>query len=150
MNLYVGLSMLVVFSGTVFGSVPMNEGEMFSFADIESMLWYLAGIGAVIMSAFCQAGRLVFQEVSFVTNKRVSPLQLASLVALVSLALTSMMLGVAQFLPGYDNGVQVRACPAVSRAASSPLTVQASRGRRTQSTPSRRCIGAVMSSRFFP
>jgi hypothetical protein len=115
MNLYVGLSMLVVFAGTVFGCVPMHEGEMFTFEDIESMVWYLAGIGAVVLSAFCQAGRLVFQEVSFVTNKRISPLQLASLVALVSVTLTSMMLCASQFLPGFDNGVQVR-CRMLPRA----------------------------------
>jgi hypothetical protein len=107
MNLYVGLSMLVVFTGTIFGSVPMYDGEMFTFEDMESMLWYLAGIGAVILSAFCQSGRLVFQEVSFVTNKRITPLQLASLVALVSVTLTSMMLATSQLLPGFDNGVQV-------------------------------------------
>uniref|UniRef100_A0A7S0N4H7 EamA domain-containing protein n=2 Tax=Cryptomonas curvata TaxID=233186 RepID=A0A7S0N4H7_9CRYP len=106
MNLYVGLSMLVVFAGTVFGCVPVYDGEMFTFEDMESLLWYLAGIGAVVLSAFCQAGRLVFQEISFVTNKRISPLQLASLVALVSVTFTSMMLVASQLLPGFDNGKQ--------------------------------------------
>jgi hypothetical protein len=108
--------MAVVFLGVLVSSVPMHGDHLLAFSDIQAMLQYVAGLLLVILSAFCLAALMSYQELAFTAIKSITPLQLASFSSLLSAAVTVVAAAAAQALPGYDNGCQVLPPPTRPRA----------------------------------
>ncbi len=56
------MSMAIVFLGVSVSSIPMHGDHLLAFSDIQTMLQYVAGFLLVILSAFCLAALMSYQE----------------------------------------------------------------------------------------
>ncbi len=112
MSCLVAMAMIIVFIGTVLSSIPVHGAHLVVFPDIETMLFYILGLGAVFCSGFSVAGRLIYQEIAFVSCSGVNPIQLAATTSIFTTTYVLIGAIIAQALPGSDNGSQVRSSPA--------------------------------------
>ena len=106
------MAMITVFIGTIMSSIPVHGIHLAVFPDMEAMLFYVLGLGAVVCSGFSVAGRLMFQEIAFAYSRDVNPIQLTAMTSVFSTTYILMLALIAQALPGSDHGSQVRSTTA--------------------------------------